>query len=107
MNGTNDGTGIFYEELWGTRRLHRRNQRLLRQRFDVVDSSNLSLYGGATSAAWSCREPGLYMIELKGMLDNATPSGTSNTLVASLHKLGTVSNNTYTGDTILEDVQHH
>lgn len=99
MNGTNDGTGIFYEELWGTNPNYIDGSSGYSQRFDLVDSTNVGLYGGGNLGRMVVQEPGLYMIELKGMLDNGTPSGTSNTYGFAMHRLGTVSNNTYTGDT--------
>ena len=102
MTGTNDGTGIFYEELWGTNPDYIDGSSGYSQRFDIVDGTSVGLYGAGNFGRMVVQEPGLYMIELKGRLENSTPSGTANTFGFAMHRLGTVSNNTYTGDTTLK-----
>lgn len=102
MTGTDDGTGIFYEELWATNPAYISGAGGYSHKFDIVDGTNLALYGGGNVGRMVVQEPGLYMVEIKGRLDNATTIGTSNTYGFAMHRLGTVANNTYTGDTTLK-----
>ena len=98
---TDDGTGIYYEELWGTNTPYVSNVGGFSNRFDVVDGSNFTFYQTANLGRMIVQEPGLYMIELQGTLDNAATSGTANTYGFAMHRLGTVSNNTFTGGTTI------
>lgn len=101
LTGVDDGTGIFFEELYATNPTYVGSSTSYMTKFDLVDANNFALYGAGNLGRLVVQEPGTYMVELKGTMDNNLSSGT-NTYGFAMHRLGTVSSNTYTGDTSLK-----
>ena len=96
---TNDGTGTYYEELYAANTGYISNTEAYINKFGLVlDSDQIALYGAGNLARFIVEEPGMYLVEVKGRLDNAAASG-SNTYGFAMHRLGEVVNGTYVGDT--------
>ena len=67
-------------------------------KFKVVgqDTYDIPLYGGLNLGRVKVEEPGTYLVEVKL---NAFNSSSSNDIGVNIHSIGTVANNTFTGDT--------
>jgi len=68
------------------------------KKFKVVgaDANDITLYGGLNLGRVKVEEPGTYLVEVKL---NAFNSSSSNDIAVNIHSIGTVANNTFTGDT--------
>ena len=71
------------------------------RRFDqVVTADTMALYGMANLGRLKVDEPGIYMVEVKGRIKETHAASNQATYGFGFHVLGSVTNNTFTGDTM-------
>ena len=99
--GVNDGTGVYFVNLDGTDSTLMDGTTGYIRRFDqVVDTDSIALYGMGNLGRLVVDEPGIYMVELKGRMSESHAAANQATYGFGFHVLGSVANNTYSGDII-------
>ena len=97
--GTTYGTTRFTELVIGSSNHYLSVTPETFNKFTVVgaDSNDILLYGGLNLGRVKVPEPGTYLVEVR--LNGFNSSSSANDVAVNLHSIGTVSNNTFTGDT--------